>query len=172
MKTLMLVLAFILTMNVSMASTNAGIKDAIDEFMYVMDVEGAALSPELSQKASAELGKKLEGADRGEVLNIALSRIADKKLAGEVKAALLQINADALSPEEANALLSDVLRNNQPSGASWFPVKEAAKIVLLTTGMLVLLLGTLFIVTKLSPCPENYDEETCADWEANGRWHI
>lgn len=120
MKILLVMLSLILTMNVSAASTDNGIKAALDEFAYAMTVEGAATDSVKAQQTIKEYRDRLLslGVSRSEIIDTALGNLADQKKAGEIRLALTHIGEQKLTYDEALIVLNTVLSNGQ-QGASW-----------------------------------------------------
>ncbi len=163
-------LTLLITMNMSMAASRSGIKEALDEFNYTMTVEGASLDHAKTLEAAAALQEKLKGIDQAEVLDVALEGIQNKKTAAEIRLALGTIQQQQLSPEEASLIMNDVLKRSYERGASWNAVGEFAIIVVTVLGMMVAMLGLMYVVTRSSDCPSNYNEEQCIQWDENVKW--
>lgn len=116
MKTIFAILSLILMMNTSMAAGQAGLKNALDEFTYVMTVEGAALDAGETKAAMDSFRERTQALNltREEIVDEVLARIADQKTADVIKSALSHIQ----SQEEMNVLLQEMVNRNQ-EGASW-----------------------------------------------------
>lgn len=129
MKTFILCLTLIFTMNISLASPNNGIKAVLDEFTYQMTVEGKALDPQTAESTIEEFrGKLLAAGTREDIIETALDGMADQQKASELRTAFAQIEAQKLSPEEALALLHDVLSNGH-QGASWNGITDDLRVL-------------------------------------------
>lgn len=163
-------MTLVLTMNMSMAASRSGIKEALDEFNYAMTVEGAALDHGKALEASAVLREKLKGIDREEVLSVALEGIQNKKTAAEIREALSAIEKNQLSPDEASQMVNDVLRRSYERGASWNAIGNIAMVTLTLVGMMAFMFGLMYVVTRSSDCPRNYTEEQCVQWDENVKW--
>lgn len=168
-------MSLILTMNMSMAASHAGIKNAIDEFQYAMTVEGAALDPAASERTISEFHDRLNsihasGVSRQEIIDTALESIADARVASELKTALLHIEASKMTPEEADDYLKDAVARSYQQGASWNGVSGFIQILGVSVLMMAFMFGLLYVVTRSSDCPRNYTEEQCVQWDENVKW--
>lgn len=162
-------MALILTAQTSFAATGSGLKQAFDEYNYVMQVEGAALDPEKSREALVRLQEELQGHDREEILKVALAGVSDQRLTAEIRSALDTISANKLSDAEASELMTNILKDGYQRGASWNMLSDMAFVVVGFAGMLLLAAGILYVAAKTSNCPSGYSAEDCQKWDDN-RW--
>ncbi len=171
----LVLMSLILTINTSMASSHSGVKDALDEFQYVMTVEGASLDPVKANATIAEFKNRLQqfeaqGVSRQEIIETALSGIADQKTAGQMREVLAHIEAEKLSPQAAGVLINNVMAESYQRGASWNGALQALQIFGVMILMVSFMMSLLYVVTRSSDCPTNYNEEQCIQWDENVKW--
>lgn len=174
-KIFLVLMSVILTINTSMAASHSGVKDALDEFHYVMTVEGASLDPVKANATIAEFRDRLQkleaqGVGRQEIIDTALSGISDEKTANQMREALALIESEKLSPQAAGMLLNNVLAESYQRGASWNGALKALQIFGVMILMVSFMIGVMYVVTRSSDCPTNYNEEQCIQWDENVKW--
>lgn len=175
LRSFFVLMTLIITMNASMAASHAGVKAALDEFSYAMNVEGAALDPASAEATIADFSERLrelnqQGVSQEEIVDTALSEVVDAKTAEELKGAFAHIKAEKLTPEEANNLIQGIVSRNYQTGASWHPVGEFFKGVGILVLMMAFMFGLMYVVVRSSDCPANYTEEQCKQWDENVKW--
>lgn len=168
-------MTLVITINSSMAASHSGIKNAVDEFTYSMTVDGAALDPEASQKAIenfkiALLDLESQGITKEEIIATALTQVTDEKTAAELKSALTHIQLSKMTTEEANAFLKVTVEKSYQQGASWNAFLGALQLFGVMILMVSFMMSLLYVVTRSSDCPTNYNEEQCKQWDENVKW--
>ncbi len=169
------VMALILTINTSMAASHSGVKAAMDEFQYMMTVEGAALDPVKANETIATFRQSLldleaQGVGRKEIIETAISGIQDERTAEQMRQTLNHLEASKMDSQEAGLLINKMIAENYHQGASWNGALQALQIFGAMILMVGFMMGLLYVVTRSSDCPTNYNEEQCRQWDENVKW--
>lgn len=120
----MISFCLVLTVSQCFAGSQNGLRDAVDEFLYSMEVEGAALDPALKLEAAKKLNVALlslqeSGMSNEELINLTISQIKNQSVANDMKEVLNTINAQNLSALDARDMVKDALSHTSSQGANW-----------------------------------------------------
>jgi hypothetical protein len=152
---LALILALVTTQSFAVTATGNGLKSALDELSYTMDVEGAALSPEAKQEAISRFAQSLsdlraQGMTNQEMISFVQSQIQDKKVAQETAAQYALLQTNNLSQEQVQGILKNLASRMYAKGASWNGDSSLPTIGIIV-GLLVLVVG-LALLSGKDPC--------------------
>ncbi len=108
------------------ADTRAGLRAAVQDYLYVMEVEGAALDPAAAERARAQLEKTMnellaDGASVSELLGETIALIPDEQLRRELDGTFRAMNASRLDEATAVAMMLEQLSSVGATGAAWTP---------------------------------------------------
>lgn len=122
----------------SQASTNNGLKEAVDELRYSLTVEwdqrDESKKAEYIQNFNSSLAAlEAEGKlGKEELIAFAVNEIEDKRVAEDVRSTLTLLSAGVITTEEASESIHQMLQHSYKTGASWNG-RVVAEVLLVTT---------------------------------------
>ncbi len=121
---LALILTLVTTQSFAVTAPGDGLKSALDELSYSIDVEGAALKPETKKEAISRFAQSLsdlraQGMTNQEMISFVQSQIKDQKVAQETAAQYALLQTNNLSQEEVQGILKTLATKMYAKGASW-----------------------------------------------------
>lgn len=106
------------------AGTENGIKAAFDELNYSLTVEWDQKDQSFFNAQTEKFTREVialqkAGLTNQEMLDAVLNEVKDKNLVRDIKATYSLVSINALSAEEAQAQVKDLLQRSYNTGASW-----------------------------------------------------
>lgn len=123
-KMISFLLVFTIVSTTSYASTNDGLKQAVDELNYSLTVEWNQSDKEffnaqVERFKSSVNDLRANGFTEAELLTFFNSQLTDERVARDFQTALSTVDVSQLSTEELNDHILSIARKSQQQGASW-----------------------------------------------------
>jgi hypothetical protein len=121
------------------------LKALFDELNYSLSVEWDQKDQAFYKMKTAQFEAGLEtlraqGLTNEELLEFARTQIKNGKVQSEYDALMLMLKADSLKPDEANKMVSDLIRKNYNQGASWSGDPVAIGLGIVLVGLIALII--------------------------------
>lgn len=137
-----LLLSFMILSGQAMASVHDGLQTAFKEMVYSVEVDGdEAAATEQFFAQLTELQK--QGLENSDIINFSLAQIKDQKQAAQMAEAFQLIEADQMSDEQIQELVTITRADAFKKGASW---NGSATIV--TAAIVVVVAGAVAVYLK------------------------
>lgn len=164
-KMISLSLLFSLFVSSAQANTLTGLKSAVDEFQYSLNVEWDQKDKSVYKKEADKFLAQIEilraqGLTTQQFTQFMLSEVKDAKLAKELETALMMVEIQDLSSSEASNLVFQTVNQHYSKGSSWNGMASVTKGVLIAGLVGLAIYGLLQLP---SGCSQGGEKVACPD---------